>query len=73
MSEAYFCAFCGGPLTKYDTGRSEYDFACDACGASFDPDVARGVARSRRWDRQAARGIHDEFPLERLKQPPSEG
>jgi hypothetical protein len=46
---------------RYASGYSEYDLACDACEAGFVIEGASEVVRSRRWDRQAARGVHQEF------------
>jgi hypothetical protein len=61
------CPFCGSALTHYGEGQSEYPWQCDACGAAVALDAAAGLARTRRWDRQAARGVHDEFPLAALE------
>jgi hypothetical protein len=67
--EAMHCPFCGGPIVVYPSGYSEYDHACEACGAGFAIDAAAGLVRSRIWNRQAARGEHDEFPLARMRKP----
>lgn len=58
---AFRCPFCQGSLLRYPSGYSEYDLACEACEAGFALDEANGVVKSRRWDRQAARGVHQEF------------
>ena len=70
MSEPLYCAFCQSALVHYGTGRSDFEHQCDACGAAFDVDAAAGVARSRRWDRKTAKGVHDEFPLAKLHEAP---
>ena len=57
----FSCPFCVGPVVRYASGYSEYDLACDACEAGFVVDEATDVVRSRRWDRQAAQGVHQEF------------
>lgn len=67
MPEPLGCPFCGSDLTHYGAGQSEYEYQCDACGAAAAIDEAAGIARTRRWDKQAARGVHDEFPLDRLR------
>lgn len=72
MPEPLYCAFCRSVLVHYGAGRSEFEWQCDACGAGFALDPEAGVARSRRWDRKAARGVHDEFPLATLKEAPPE-
>lgn len=74
MSETRYCPFCGSTeLTEYDTGLSDFPVQCDRCNAGLAIDEAAGKLRTRRWDRQAARGVHEEFPLERLTTPPAEG
>ena len=72
MSEPLYCAFCHTELVQYDTGRSEFDHQCDACGAGFAIDEATGIARCRQWDRKLAKGVHSEFPLAKLKEKPPE-
>lgn len=70
MAPALGCPFCGSVLTYYGEGQSEYAWQCDPCGAAVAIDETAGVARTRRWDRQAARGVHDEFPLTALEERP---
>ena len=72
MTEPLYCAFCHAELVHYGTGRSEFEFQCDACNAAFAIDEAQGIARSRVWDRKAARGVHGELPLAKLKEKPPE-
>ena len=72
MTQPLYCAFCHSPLVHYGTGRSEFEWQCDACGAAFGLDEAAGVARCRQWDRKAAKGVHSEFPLDKLKEAPPE-
>lgn len=72
MSETLYCPFCGGTeIVEYTTGLSDFPLSCEACGAGLAIDRQAGVVRTRRWDRQAARGVHDEFPLEVLHKPPA--
>lgn len=72
MGETLYCPYCGSTeLTEYDTGLSDFPVQCDRCNAGLSIDRTAGVVRTRRWDRQAARGVHEELPLERLYSPPS--
>lgn len=66
---AYRCPFCQGRLLRFPSGYSDFDLACEACEAGFSLDDGTGVVRSRRWDRQAARGVHQEFTLADLEAP----
>lgn len=68
----YRCPFCSGGLLRYASGYSEYDLACDPCEAGFALDATTGLVRSRRWDRQAAKGVHQEFTHADIA-PPGEG
>lgn len=70
MPDPLYCPFCGHTLTHYGTGRSEFEYNCDNCNAAIQPDEATGTAKARQWDRQLARGVHSEFPLAKLKEPP---
>ena len=69
MAPTLACPYCPALLVHYGEGQSEYDWQCDACGAAVAVDEANGLARTRRWDRQAAKGLHEELPLARLTRP----
>jgi hypothetical protein len=71
MVRAWSCPHCRKPLTHYGAGHSEYDWQCDACGAAVAVDAEAGLARTRIWDKHAAKGVHAEFPLSQLQ--PEEG
>lgn len=55
------CPHCAGSLTHYGSGYSEFDWQCDACGTAARVDA--GILHTRRWDKVAAQGVHEEFPL----------
>jgi hypothetical protein len=63
----YRCPFCQAGLQRFPSGYSEYELACEGCEAGFSIDEATGEVRSRRWDRQAARGVHQTFKLADLE------
>lgn len=67
MSETLKCPYCEGNVKRFTSGFSEYELGCEGCDAGFAIEAETGVVRTRRWDREARRGIHEEFPLERLR------
>lgn len=72
MAQVLHCPDCQAPLTHYGAGHSEYAWQCDACGTAVAVDETAGLARTRRWDKQAARGVHAEHPLAALRRGPTE-
>jgi hypothetical protein len=59
------CPFCKSRLLRFDSGYSEFDLSCEGCEAGFALEGEK--VRSRRWDRQAARGVHQEFTRDQLE------
>lgn len=73
-SAGIYCPFCGSDqFEEFEAGYSEYSHQCVKCSAGFAIDREAGTVKTRRWDRQAARGIHDEFSLSQLTSPPEAG